>query len=156
MFSLLARSRAEQNEPARKLHKPMASVLLKLEIKRAGKSGNLDSFMSSLKSAPKTKKGEISAQAYVKSEDEFNSVYTSTNREILNWIRVHTPESVYEMAKELGKEASNLTKTLRALAKFSLVRLEEGNAARKTLRPFVDWEQLEVRFPSTELKRKAG
>jgi predicted transcriptional regulator len=134
----------------------MASVLLKLEIKLAGKSGNLGSFMAALETAPKPKKGEIFAQAFVNSEDEFNSVYTSTNRELLAWIRANEPESVYEMAKDLGKDASNLTKTLRALAKFSLVRLEEGNAARKTLRPFVDWEQLEVRFPAPELKRKAG
>lgn len=134
----------------------MASLLLKLEIKLAGKAGNLDSFMAVVDAGPKSKKGEIFAQAFVKSEDEFNSVYTSTNRELLAWIRSNEPESVYKMAKELGKDASNLTKILRALAKFSLVRLEEGNAARKTLRPFVDWEQLEVRFPAPHLGRKAG
>jgi predicted transcriptional regulator len=134
----------------------MASVLLKLEIKRAGKSGNLNAFLAALETTPRPKKGEIFAQVFVSNEDEFNSVYTSTNRELLNWIRSNEPESVYELAKALGKDASNLTKTLRALARFSLVRLEEGQAARKTLRPFVDWDVLEVRFPTPETKRKAG
>lgn len=134
----------------------MASVLLKLEIKRAGKTGNLRSFMAELNNLPKPKKGEICAQVFTTSEDEFNSVYTSTNRELINWIRIHKPESVYEMAKSLGKDASNLTKTLRALAKFSLVRLEEGHAARKTLRAVVEWDQLEVRFPAPFINKKAG
>lgn len=126
----------------------MPSVLLKLEIRLAGKSGNLNDFMSALKAAPKPEKGILQAQAYVQNEDEFNSVYTSTNRQLLAWIRDNNPESVYAMAKALEKDVSNLTKTLRALSKFSLVRLEEGQAARKTLKAFVVWDRLEVLFPA--------
>lgn len=134
----------------------MASVLLKLEIKLAGKSGNLNDFMSTIEAAPKPKKGILRAQAYVQSEDEFISVCTSTNRQLLGWIRSTHPKSVYAMAEALGKDVSNLTKVLRALSRFSLVRLEEGQTARKTLMAFVDWDQLEVRFPAAALVKKVG
>ena len=139
----------------------MASILLKLEIKIAGNKGTLDSFMKSLdlrEGNPKITKGVIHAEAYVASEDEFNSVYTAHNRTLLNWVRENRPESVYAMAKALNKDVSNLSKVLRSLAKFSLVRLEEGESARRTLSAFVDWDQLEVKFPipSDHGKRASG
>jgi len=136
--------------------KRMASILLKLEIKLAGKKGTLDSFMKSVEGSPKPKRGIIQAEAYVASEDEFNSVYTANNRSLIDWIRKNNSESVYAMAKAVEKDVSNLTKTLRALAKFSLVRLEEGETARKTLRAFVDWNQLEVRFPPSNIAKVSG
>jgi hypothetical protein len=134
----------------------MATVLLKLEIKRAGKRGDLDSFLKSLRPPAKVRRGILHAEAYVLDEREFESVYTATNRGLLDWIRENRPESVLAMAKSLGKDASNLTKTLRALAGFSLVRLEEGATVRRTLRPFVDWDQLEVRYPVSTRRRASG
>jgi len=125
----------------------MTNVLLKLEIRIAGKSGDLESFLSNVESSPKPEANEFCSQVFVNNEDEFTSVYTSPNRELLAWIRSNQPKSVSEMAKNLGRTELDLSQTLRTLAKFSLVRLEEGNTASRTLRPFVDWEQLEVRFP---------
>jgi len=138
----------------------MESVLLKLEIKLAGNKGKLDDFLKDVgarSSTRNTSQKILHATAFVIDDSEFSKIYTPTNKELINWIRANKPESVYEMAKALKKDLSNLSKTLRALAQFSLIRLEEGHSVRRTLTPFVDWEQLEVRFPTAKsTKRKAA
>ena len=138
----------------------MESILLKLEIKLSGNKGKLEDFLKDVgvKSSPKNvSKKVIHATAFVKDDSEFSKIYTPTNKGLINWIRAHKPESVYEMAKELNKDLSNLSKILRTLAQFSLVRLEEGHSVRRTLTPFVNWDQLEVRFPTARgTKRKAA
>lgn len=135
----------------------MESVLLKLEIKIAGKRGKLGDFLKSLGSnqAKRRHPSTIYATAFVSDENEFIKIYTAANRELIDWIRTHKPESVYIMAKALKKDISNLSKTLRALARFSLVRLEEGHSVRRTLTPYVDWDRLEVLFPPRAKKKAA-
>ena len=138
----------------------MESILLKLEIRLSGSKGKLEDFLKVVGAKPISKNnaiGVIHATAFVKDDSEFSRIYTATNKELINWIRIHKPESVYEAAKALKKDLSNLSKTLRSLAQFSLVRLEEGNSSRRALTPFVDWDQLEVRFPVSQgTKRKAA
>ena len=128
----------------------MDDTLLKLEIKISGAKGQRADLLKSVaaKAASKSSPRKvIEATAFVKDDAEFLKVYTTTNKKLIDWIRIHKPDSVYLMAKALKKDISNLSKTLRALAQFALVRLEEGQSARRTLTPFVDWSQLEVRFP---------
>ncbi len=131
----------------------MESILLRLEIRISGKHGKLNDFLSSVGSQPHNKKSAqkmIHAIAFVKDDVEFSRIYTPDNRDLINWIRKNRPESLYAMAKSLKKDLSNLSKTLRSLAQFSLVRLEEGHSVRRTLTPVVDWNQLEVLFPACQ------
>ena len=52
------------------------------------------------------------------------------NRELLRIIYDKQPESIADLEQMTGRKASNLSRTLRTLANYGLVRLEDGSQGR--------------------------
>ena len=70
------------------------------------------------------------------------SALSEENQELLNLIREQQPESIAQLAEMTGRKTSNLSRTLRTMERYGLVRLEKGEGRK--LRPVVTFEVVEL------------
>jgi len=87
------------------------------------------------------------------STESFAKVLSAGNREMLRVIVARAPGSLEELARITGKAKSNLSRTLRTMEGYGLVRLERG--ARGRIRPKVLHDHVELDLPLAQ-PRKAG
>lgn len=76
------------------------------------------------------------------------NVFSEENRHLLRVIAEEHPQSIAELEKLTQRKASNLSRTLRKLEQYGVVRLVEGEApkGRKPLRPEVMVDSVNVSF----------
>ena len=87
------------------------------------------------------------------STESFAKVLSAGNRELLRVIAEKAPGSLDELARITGKAKSNLSRTLRTMEGYGLVRLERGERGRIT--PKVMHDRVELDLPLT-FSRKAS
>ena len=87
------------------------------------------------------------------STESFAKVLSAGNRELLRVIAEQEPGSLDELARLTGKAKSNLSRTLKTMAGYGLVRLERGERGRLTPKVTHDRVELDLRL---SLSRKAG
>ena len=75
------------------------------------------------------------------------------NRDLLRVIVEQAPGSLDELARITGKAKSNLSRTLRTMAAYGLVRLERGERGRIT--PKVAHDRVELDLRSRSRARQA-
>ncbi len=76
------------------------------------------------------------------------NVFSEENRHLLKVISEEHPQSIAELEKMTQRKASNLSRTLRKLEHYGVVRLVEGETpkGRKPLRPEVMVDSVNVSF----------
>jgi len=81
---------------------------------------------------------------WVRSMDEFRKLLSEKNINLLAAIRLHQPDSVSQLAKQIQEDQGNLTKRLKMLASFGLVELKEGarTRGRTALVPKVTFDRI--------------
>lgn len=87
------------------------------------------------------------------STESFAKVLSAGNRELLRIIAERAPGSLDELARATGRAKSNLSRTLRTMEGYGLVRLERGERGRIKARVMHD--RVELDLPITR-PRKAG
>jgi predicted transcriptional regulator len=85
------------------------------------------------------------------STESFAKVLSAGNRELLRVIAEKAPGSLDELARITGKAKSNLSRTLRAMESYGLVRLERGERGRIT--PKVMHDRVELDLPLTRSRK---
>jgi predicted transcriptional regulator len=81
------------------------------------------------------------------SAESFAKLLSAGNRELLRIIAERAPDSLDELARLTGRKKSNLSRTLRTMAGYGLVRLERG--ARGRIAPKVLYDRVELDLPLT-------
>lgn len=81
------------------------------------------------------------------STESFARVLSAGNRELLRIIAEKTPASLDELAELTGRAKSNLSRTLRTMEGYGLVRLERGERGR--ISPKVTHDRVELELPLT-------
>jgi predicted transcriptional regulator len=84
---------------------------------------------------------------YFTSTESFAKVLSAGNRDLPRVISEHAPGSLHQLARTTGKAKSNLSRTLRTVAGYGLVRLERGERGRIT--PKVMHDRIELDLPLT-------
>ena len=79
------------------------------------------------------------------STESFARLLSSDNRALLRTIARHSPGSIDELAKLTGRAKSNLSRTLKRMVSYGLVRLEPGEGRR--LAPKVVHDRVELQLP---------
>ncbi len=79
------------------------------------------------------------------STESFAKVLSAGNRDLLRVIVEQAPRSLDELALITGKAKSNLSRTLKTMAGYGLVRLERGERGRIT--PKVMHDRVELDLP---------
>ena len=69
-------------------------------------------------------------KVWVRSVEEFRTLLSEKNMHLLAAIRSRKPKSVSELAQSIHEDQGNLTKRLKMLASFGLIKLEEGERTR--------------------------
>jgi predicted transcriptional regulator len=87
------------------------------------------------------------------STESFAKVLSAGNRKLLGVIAEKAPGSLDELARLTGKRKSNLSRTLRTMAGYGLIRLERGE--RGKIRPKVMHDRVRLELPLTA-PRKAS
>ena len=87
------------------------------------------------------------------STESFAKVLSAGNRELLRVIAHRAPASLDELARMTGKAKSNLSRTLRTMERYGLVKLERGERGR--VAPKVMHDRVELELPLTP-SRKAS
>jgi predicted transcriptional regulator len=87
------------------------------------------------------------------STESFAKVLSAGNRDLLRVISEQAPGSLDELARITGKAKSNLSRTLRTMEGYGLVRLERG--ARGRITPRLMHDRVELDLPLI-LSRKAN
>jgi predicted transcriptional regulator len=88
------------------------------------------------------------------STESFAKVLSAGNRDLLRVIAEQAPSSLDELARITGKAKSNLSRTLKTMAGYGLVRLERGERGRVT--PKVTHDRVELDLPITTGRRGAA
>ena len=76
------------------------------------------------------KREQTEPKIWFTSIKSFASVLSDENRELLRIIHDSKPQSIADLEQMTGRKASNLSRTLRTMANYGLVRLEEGSQGR--------------------------
>lgn len=76
------------------------------------------------------------------------------NCELLRVIHEQEPGSLEELAQLTGRAKSNLSRTLKAMAGYGLVRMEKGKGLK--LVPKVVHDRVELVLPLIERRKKGG
>ena len=79
------------------------------------------------------------------STDSFARVLSAGNRALLRVIAEQAPGSLEELAAATGRKKSNLSRTLKTMAGYGLVRLERG--VRGRLRARVAYDRIALELP---------
>jgi predicted transcriptional regulator len=79
------------------------------------------------------------------STESFAKVISAGNRDLLRVIAVEAPGSIDELAGITGKAKSNLSRTLKTMAAYGLVRLERGERGR--IAPKIVHDRVELDLP---------
>src|SRR5206468_13125703 len=79
------------------------------------------------------------------STESFAKVLSAGNRELLRIIAEQAPDSLDALARMTGRAKSNLSRTLKTMAGYGLVRLERGERGRIT--PKVTHDRVELDLP---------
>lgn len=82
------------------------------------------------------------------SVESFAKVLSKHNQELLALIARENPGSLTELARLAGREKSNLSRTLKTLARYGLVELEAGLRGKLVPRVVYDRVQLAVSLQS--------
>jgi predicted transcriptional regulator len=91
------------------------------------------------------------------SAESLGKVLSNKNRALLARIRDARPQSLQALSELTGREVSNLSRTLKTMEGYGIVRLERGQRGR--IAPRVTHDRLELDLPLTWSKgaeRKRG
>ena len=91
------------------------------------------------------KLGPREPRVWFPSTESFAKVLSAGNRELLRVIAKEAPGSLDELAELTGRKKSNLSRTLKTMANYGLVRLERGERGR--IAPKVVHERIELELP---------
>ncbi|MFZ0304304.1 MAG: helix-turn-helix domain-containing protein [Terracidiphilus sp.] len=91
------------------------------------------------------KLGPREPRIWFPSTESFAKVLSAGNRQLLRVIAEKTPSSLDELAALTGRKKSNLSRTLKTMANYGLVRLERGDRGR--IAPKVVHERIELELP---------
>lgn len=78
------------------------------------------------------------------STESFAKVLSAGNRDLLRIIAENAPGSLDELAQLAGRKKSNLSRTLKTMANYGLVRLERGPRGRIAAKVVHDRIELEL------------
>ena len=97
----------------------------------------------------KLRKGEPASQRdelSFSSLESLRKVLTEKRTELLKAIKEKSPESVYELAKLVGRDLKSVNTDLKILKSLGLVSLRKSNEGRARVKPIVEFDKLNIEF----------
>jgi len=108
----------------------------------------LGDFRKTWKALEQGKKVKRQGGTYFTSLEAARKVLTPKRLELLRAIRKENPDSLYRLARVVGRDLKNVQGDVRALAELGLVSLKKtrGSSGRPSTVPRVRFKEIEVRI----------
>lgn len=90
------------------------------------------------------------------STESFAQILSAGNRELLQVIAEQAPGSLEELAEITGRAKSNLSRTLKKMASYGLIRMESGEGRKLAPKVVHDTVELELPLIKRAKPRKAA
>jgi len=114
----------------------------KLIISLKSPADSLNDFKVALKAAKKSKAKEPHFEIAFDNKKDFDKFVKNIG--ILMTIQSLKPKSVYELAKLLGKDQSNINKVILFFESYGVVKIKETKVNNRTVKtPIVDYKKIE-------------
>ena len=84
----------------------------------------------------------------------FAKFLSPNNCELLRIIHQHEPESLEELAQITGRATPNLSRTLKSMVNYGLIRMEKGEGTKRV--PKLNCDRVELVLPLIERRNKKG
>ena len=92
-------------------------------------------------------------KVWLPSTETLGRILSGPNRALLAEIARSKPRTMSELAAKTGRKLSNLSRTLKTMARYGLVTLEKR--ADGTIAPLVSYEELSVTVPIIDYRNAA-
>ena len=100
------------------------------------------------------KVGPDEPKVWFSSIESFAKILSEPNRELLRVIAETEPQSLNELAERTGRAKSNLSRTLKTMERYGLVRFEKGKGRKLVPRtPYTD-VVLDLSLRASRAKRR--
>jgi predicted transcriptional regulator len=119
----------------------------KIDIGIKGLKESLGDFVKTWKNLEAGKKVKKEEGIYFESIDTMRAVLTNKRLLILKTIKEKKPNSIYELAKILGRDIKNINQDLNLLSEVGLVTLEKIETDKKKVIPHVDYAKILLEIP---------
>lgn len=119
----------------------------RIDIGIKGLRESLKDFAETWQKLEAGKKVKKEEGIYFDTIDTMRAVLTNNRLLILKTIRERHPQSVYELAKMLGRDLKNVNQDLKLLAEIGLVTLEKVEADKKRIVPHVEYSKILLEIP---------
>ncbi len=119
----------------------------KIDIGIKSLKESLKDFADTWKKLEKGKRVRKEEGIYFDSIDTMRSILTNNRLLILKTIREQNPNSIYELAKLLGRDLKNVNQDLKLLSDIGLVTLEKIEEDKKRVIPHVDYSKILLEIP---------
>lgn len=108
----------------------------------------LGDFRKTWKALEEGKQVQRRSGTYFTSLEAARKVLTPKRLELLRTIRRESPDSLYRLARLVGRDLKNVQEDVRALAELGLVSLKKtrGASGRSTTVPRVRFKEIEIRI----------
>lgn len=93
-------------------------------------------------------------QVWFTSTESFAQILSSGNRELLRVIDEQSPGSLEELSRITGRAKSNLSRTLKKMANYGLVRMDPGEGQKVV--PKVLHDRVALELPLIERRESQG
>ena len=88
------------------------------------------------------------------STESFAQILSSGNRELLRVIDEQSPGSLEDLSRITGRAKSSLSRTLKTMANYSLVRMDPGEGQKVV--PTVLYDRVTLELPLIERRKMKG
>ena len=119
----------------------------KIAIGIKGLKESLEDFATAWKKIDAGQEVKKQEGLYFESIDTMRAILTNKRLLILKTIKEKEPNSIYELAKILGRDLKNINQDLKLLADAGLVILEKVEKDRKRIIPHVDYSKILLEIP---------
>lgn len=121
---------------------------MKHQIRIRSLGDAFEGFRKTWKALEQGKEVERQGGTYFTSLEAARKVLTPKRLELLRTIRRESPDSLYRLARLVGRDLKNVQEDVRALAELGLVSLKKtrGASGRSTTVPRVRFKEIEVRI----------
>lgn len=84
---------------------------------------------------------------YFENLDTMRKVLTEERLRILRTIKTNNPQSIYELAKLIGRDIKNTFNDVQFLAQMGLIELKKAKDGREKTTPQVNYDQILLEIP---------
>lgn len=93
-------------------------------------------------------------QIWFASMESFARLLSGANRDMLRIIHEQEPRSLEELAQITGRATPNLSRTLKSMVNYGLIRMEKGEGTKRV--PKLNCDRVELVLPLIERRNKKG